>query len=78
MKLSTTVNGQPLEHDVEARTLLAMFLREQLGLTGTKIGCDTTSCAEDGLGTATNMAVAKASPASTRFQDILLSPPPQV
>jgi aerobic carbon-monoxide dehydrogenase small subunit len=44
MKLELTVNGQQVEADVEPRTLLVLFLREQLGLTGTKVGCETTSC----------------------------------
>jgi aerobic carbon-monoxide dehydrogenase small subunit len=44
MKLSVTVNGELYERDVEPRTLLAYFLREQLGLTGTHVGCDTSSC----------------------------------
>jgi aerobic carbon-monoxide dehydrogenase small subunit len=44
MKVSVTVNGTTHEHDVEARTLLAYFLREQCGLTGTHVGCDTSSC----------------------------------
>ncbi|MFL5766766.1 MAG: (2Fe-2S)-binding protein [Actinomycetota bacterium] len=39
-----TVNGAAHEADVEPRTLLVSFLRETLGLTGTNIGCDTTSC----------------------------------
>jgi carbon-monoxide dehydrogenase small subunit len=39
-----TVNGEPATAEVEARTLLVHFLREQLRLTGTHIGCDTTSC----------------------------------
>lgn len=38
------VNGQPRSAAVEARTLLVHFIRERLGLTGTHIGCDTTSC----------------------------------
>jgi len=42
--VSVTVNGELSEADVEPRTLLAHFLRETLGLTGTHIGCDTTSC----------------------------------
>jgi aerobic carbon-monoxide dehydrogenase small subunit len=42
--VSITVNGQSQRHDVEARTLLVQFLREDCGLTGTKIGCDTSSC----------------------------------
>ena len=39
-----TVNGSTQEHDVEPRLLLVYYLREVLGLTGTKIGCDTSSC----------------------------------
>jgi carbon-monoxide dehydrogenase small subunit len=42
--ISVTVNGTPREADVEPRQLLVYFLREQLGLTGTNVGCDTTSC----------------------------------
>src|ERR1700685_3534644 len=44
MDVSVTVNDQAQHHDVEARTLLVQFLRQQLGLTGTKVGCDTSSC----------------------------------
>ena len=44
MKISVTVNGTKYERDVEPRTLLAYFLRESLGLTGTHVGCDTSSC----------------------------------
>ena len=44
MKISVNVNGTPQERDVEPRTLLVHFLREQLGLTGTHIGCETTIC----------------------------------
>jgi aerobic carbon-monoxide dehydrogenase small subunit len=43
-KISLTVNGEAVEREVEARTLLVHFVREQLELTGTHIGCDTTSC----------------------------------
>jgi len=43
-KISLTVNGEKVEREVEARTLLVHFIREQLELTGTHIGCDTTSC----------------------------------
>jgi len=39
-----TVNGVPQEHQVEARTLLVHFLREQCRLTGTHVGCETTLC----------------------------------
>ena len=44
MKISVTVNGTVHESDVEPRTLLVHYVREQLGLTGTNIGCDTSSC----------------------------------
>ena len=44
MKVSMTVNGVTASHDVEPRTLLVQFLRENLGLTGTHVGCDTSSC----------------------------------
>jgi aerobic carbon-monoxide dehydrogenase small subunit len=44
MRISMTVNGAPEEHDVEPRTLLVQYLREAAGLTGTKVGCDTSSC----------------------------------
>ena len=39
-----TVNGEQHEAEVEPRQLLVYFLREQLGLTGTNVGCDTSSC----------------------------------
>jgi carbon-monoxide dehydrogenase small subunit len=42
--IKLTVNGAVKEGDVEARLLLVHFLRESLNLTGTHIGCDTTSC----------------------------------
>jgi aerobic carbon-monoxide dehydrogenase small subunit len=42
--ISVEVNGATREHDVEPRLLLVQYLRETLGLTGTNIGCDTTSC----------------------------------
>ena len=42
--VSVVVNGEPREADVEPRTLLVYFLRETLGLTGTNVGCDTSSC----------------------------------
>jgi carbon-monoxide dehydrogenase small subunit len=44
MKIALTVNGEERSAEVEDRTLLVFFLREALGLTGTKIGCDTSSC----------------------------------
>jgi carbon-monoxide dehydrogenase small subunit len=42
--VTITVNGKPATAEVEARTLLVQFLRENLGLTGTHIGCDTSQC----------------------------------
>ncbi|MBU6328595.1 MAG: (2Fe-2S)-binding protein [Acidobacteria bacterium] len=44
MKITMTVNGVQHTDDVEPRTLLAFHLRDTLGLTGTNIGCDTSSC----------------------------------
>ena len=44
MEITLTVNGRTYTRDVEPRTLLAHFLRDDLGLTGTNIGCDTSSC----------------------------------
>jgi carbon-monoxide dehydrogenase small subunit len=44
MNISVTVNGTTYQHDVEPRLLLVYYLREVLGLTGTNVGCDTTSC----------------------------------
>jgi aerobic-type carbon monoxide dehydrogenase small subunit (CoxS/CutS family) len=44
LKIAVTVNGTKHEHDVEPRTLLVYYLREIVGLTGTKVGCDTSSC----------------------------------
>jgi aerobic carbon-monoxide dehydrogenase small subunit len=44
MRIAMTVNGRNQEHDVEPRTLLVSFLREACALTGTKVGCDTSSC----------------------------------
>jgi aerobic carbon-monoxide dehydrogenase small subunit len=43
-KVALTVNGELREADVEPRHLLVYFLRETLGLTGTNVGCDTSSC----------------------------------
>jgi aerobic-type carbon monoxide dehydrogenase small subunit (CoxS/CutS family) len=43
-RVAITVNGVRHEADVEPRQLLVYFLREQLGLTGTNVGCDTTTC----------------------------------
>ena len=42
--VSMTVNGKAVAGDVEARTLLVQFLRENLRLTGTHVGCDTSQC----------------------------------
>jgi aerobic carbon-monoxide dehydrogenase small subunit len=44
MRVSMTVNGKHASHEVEGHVLLATFLREHLGLTGTHVGCDTTQC----------------------------------
>ena len=44
MKISVTVNGQKRESEVEPRTLLVQYIRENLALTGTNVGCDTSSC----------------------------------
>jgi len=43
-KVTVTINGEKQTREVSARTLLVHFIREELGLTGTHIGCDTTSC----------------------------------
>ncbi len=42
--VSMTVNGKAVCGEVESRTLLVQFLREDLGLTGTHVGCDTSQC----------------------------------
>jgi carbon-monoxide dehydrogenase small subunit len=44
VKLDLTVNGTPRSTDIEPRMLLVHHLRESLGLTGTKVGCDTSTC----------------------------------
>jgi carbon-monoxide dehydrogenase small subunit len=44
VKISLTVNGKPVVGEVEPRWPLVEFLREQLGLTGTHVGCDTSQC----------------------------------
>ncbi len=44
MEITVTVNGTDYTHDVEPRTLLVDFIRSHAGLTGTHVGCDTTSC----------------------------------
>lgn len=44
MKVTMTINGTEYSRDVEPRTLLVHFIREDAGLTGTNVGCDTSSC----------------------------------
>ncbi|MGZ4690226.1 MAG: (2Fe-2S)-binding protein, partial [Acidimicrobiia bacterium] len=44
MEVTVTVNGQDHTHDIEPRVLLVDFIRTRVGLTGTHIGCDTSSC----------------------------------
>ena len=44
MKITVAVNGTTHTSDVEPRTLLVHYVRETLGLTGTNVGCDTSSC----------------------------------
>jgi aerobic carbon-monoxide dehydrogenase small subunit len=44
VQVKMTVNGEEMTADVEPRTLLVHFLRDDLGLTGTHWGCDTTNC----------------------------------
>ena len=44
MKISVTVNGTAQDHEIEPRLLLVHLLREVMGLTGTNVGCDTSSC----------------------------------
>ena len=44
MEVSITVNGQAHSREVEPRMLLVDFLRQELGLTGTNVGCDTSQC----------------------------------
>ncbi|MFZ4811549.1 MAG: (2Fe-2S)-binding protein [Ilumatobacteraceae bacterium] len=44
MQIRVTVNGTVHDSDVEPRTLLVHYVRETLGLTGTNVGCDTSSC----------------------------------
>jgi aerobic-type carbon monoxide dehydrogenase small subunit (CoxS/CutS family) len=43
-RITVTVNGEEVEYDVEARRLLVHFLRDDLDLTGTHVGCDTGNC----------------------------------
>jgi carbon-monoxide dehydrogenase small subunit len=44
MRIALSVNGSRVQEEVEPRQLLVYFVREQLGLKGTNVGCDTTSC----------------------------------
>ena len=44
MEVTLNINGVEQSHDVEPRTLLVQYIRESAGLTGTNIGCDTSSC----------------------------------
>ena len=44
LPVKMTVNGQQYSHEVEPRLLLVHYIREQLGLTGTHVGCDTSQC----------------------------------
>ena len=44
MEVTLNINGIQESHDVEPRTLLVQYIRESAGLTGTNIGCDTSSC----------------------------------
>jgi len=44
LPITVTINGRPIQAEVEPRLLLVHFLRDVLGLTGTKVGCDTSQC----------------------------------
>lgn len=44
MQVGVIINGEPHSHDVEPRTLLVHYIRDSCDLTGTNIGCDTSSC----------------------------------
>lgn len=44
VEITVTINGTQHTNDVEPRTLLVQYIRDQVGLTGTNIGCDTSSC----------------------------------
>jgi carbon-monoxide dehydrogenase small subunit len=44
LPVTVTVNGRPVQAEVEPRLLLVHFLRDVVGLTGTKVGCDTSQC----------------------------------
>ena len=43
-RVAVTINGTKHEHEVEPRLLLVQYIREQAGLTGTHVGCDTSNC----------------------------------
>ncbi len=60
--ISVTINGTVYEDDVETRTLLVHWIRDELHLTGTHIGCDTTSC-----GACTIIVDGKATKSCTMF-----------
>ncbi len=60
--ITVTINGTPYEDDVESRTLLVHWIRDTLRLTGTHIGCDTTSC-----GACTILVDGKATKSCTMF-----------
>ena len=44
LPVKMTINGQSYSHEIEARLLLVHYIREQVGLTGTHVGCDTSQC----------------------------------
>jgi carbon-monoxide dehydrogenase small subunit len=44
LKLALAINGKPVQAEIDARTLLVQFLRNDLRLTGTHVGCDTSQC----------------------------------
>ncbi len=60
--ITVTINGTPYKGDVESRTLLVHWIRDTLRLTGTHIGCDTTSC-----GACTILVDGKATKSCTMF-----------
>jgi|TARA_B100000953_G_scaffold9500_1_gene8437 carbon-monoxide dehydrogenase small subunit len=44
VQVTVNINGEPVSHDVEPRTLLVHYIRDHAGMTGTNIGCDSSSC----------------------------------
>ena len=44
MQVTVNINGESVSHDVEPRTLLVHYIRDHAGMTGTNIGCDSSSC----------------------------------